>query len=197
MVAHRGAFANRPLRNYTRKYMLKFWKIEKRRRAIVMRENMARRTLIRANPQYGPFRPVDIHECSSDSDDEPTNQWLLQQVMFQLLFLDCLHSQLPELIELWISSMHQALLGKGFSPTSTPGTLVLEIWRNYVLNFGRNSDLMEQQLSMICTSKTWQMKRPQVLNKTLMDPHCQGGDPNCRHTQNHSVRSGSPTSYTA
>ena len=37
-----------------------------------MRENMARRTLIRANPQYGPFRPTDIHECSSDSDDEPT-----------------------------------------------------------------------------------------------------------------------------
>ena len=52
--------------------MFKFWKIEKRRRAIIMRENMARRTLIRANPQYGPFRPTDIHECSSDSDDEPT-----------------------------------------------------------------------------------------------------------------------------
>ena len=43
-------------------------KIEKRRRAIIMRENMARRTLIRANPQYEPFRPTDIHECSSDSD---------------------------------------------------------------------------------------------------------------------------------
>ena len=52
--------------------MFKFWKIEKRRRAIIMRENMARRTLIRTNPQYGPFRPIDIHECSSDSDDEPT-----------------------------------------------------------------------------------------------------------------------------
>ena len=72
MVAHWGAFANRLLRNYTRKYMFKFWKIEKRRRAIIMRETMARRTLIRANPQYGPFRPTDIHECSSDSDDEPT-----------------------------------------------------------------------------------------------------------------------------
>ena len=71
-VAHWGAFANRLLRNYTRKYMFKFWKIEKRRRAIIMRENMARRTLLRANPQYGPFRPTDIHECSSDSDDEPT-----------------------------------------------------------------------------------------------------------------------------
>ena len=55
MVAHWGAFANRLLRNYTRKYMFKFWKIEKRRRAIVMRENMARRTLIHTNPQYGPF----------------------------------------------------------------------------------------------------------------------------------------------
>ena len=72
MVAHWRAFANILLRNYTRKYMFKFWKIEKRRRAIVMRENMARRAFIRANPQYGPFRPIDIHECSSDSDDEPT-----------------------------------------------------------------------------------------------------------------------------
>ena len=52
--------------------MFKFWKIEKRHRAIIMRENMARRTFIRANPQYGPFRPTDIHECYSDSDDEPT-----------------------------------------------------------------------------------------------------------------------------
>ena len=72
MVSHWGAFANRLLRNYTRKYMFKFWKIEKRRRAIIMRQNMARRTLIRTNPQYGSFRPIDIHECSSDSDDEPT-----------------------------------------------------------------------------------------------------------------------------
>ena len=72
MVAHWGAFANRPLRNYTRKYMFKFWKIEKRRRATIMRENVARRPLIYTNPQYGPFRPIDIHECSSDSDDEPT-----------------------------------------------------------------------------------------------------------------------------
>ena len=118
MVAHWGAFANRLLRNYTRKYMFKFWKIEKRRRAIVRRENMARRTLIRANPQYGPFRPIEIHECSRDSEDEPTIQWLLHQVMFQLLHLDCLHSQLPGLIELWMYSMHQALLGKSFRPTS-------------------------------------------------------------------------------
>ena len=72
MVVHWGAFANRLLRNYTRKYMFKFWKIEKRRRAIVMRENMARRTLIRANPQHGPFRPLEIYECSDDSEDEPT-----------------------------------------------------------------------------------------------------------------------------
>ena len=71
-LAHWGAFANRLLRNYTRKYMFKFWKIEKRRRAIAMREKMARRTLIRANPQHGPFRPTDIHECSGD-DDEPTS----------------------------------------------------------------------------------------------------------------------------
>ena len=52
--------------------MFKFWKMEKRRRAIVMRENMARRTFLRVNPQYGPFRPTDIYECSSDSEDEPT-----------------------------------------------------------------------------------------------------------------------------
>ena len=29
---------------------------------------------------------------------------------------------------------------------------------------------MEQQLSMICTCKIWQMKRPKALNKTLIDP---------------------------
>ena len=125
MVDHWGAFANRLLRNYTRKYMFKFWKIEKRRRAIAMRENMARRTFLRVNLQHGPFRPVDIYECSSDSV-----QWVVQQVMFQLLHLDCLHSQFLELIEPWMSSMHQALLGKSFRPASTPGTLVLEIWRN-------------------------------------------------------------------
>ena len=33
LVAHWKAFANRLLRNYTRKYMFKFWKIEKRHRA--------------------------------------------------------------------------------------------------------------------------------------------------------------------
>ena len=74
VLAHWGAFANRLLRNYTRKYMFKFWKIEKRRRAIVMRENMARRIPIRANAQHGPFRPIEIYECSSDSapSDVPT-----------------------------------------------------------------------------------------------------------------------------
>ena len=66
MIAHWAAFANRLLRKYARKL------IEKRRRAIILHENMARRTLIRTNPQYGPFRPIDIHECSSDSEDEPT-----------------------------------------------------------------------------------------------------------------------------
>ena len=50
MVAHWGAFANRLLRNSTRKYLFKFWKIEKRRRAIDMRGNMARRTFFRINP---------------------------------------------------------------------------------------------------------------------------------------------------
>ena len=69
---------------YTRKYMFKFWKIEKRRRAIVMRENMARRTLIRANPQHGPFRPIDIHE-DSQSDDEPTFSVAPAASMLQLL----------------------------------------------------------------------------------------------------------------
>ena len=71
VIAHWEAFANRLLRNYTRKHMFKAWGIEKRRRAIVMRENIARRTLIRANPQYGPFRPVDIYD-DSQSDEEPT-----------------------------------------------------------------------------------------------------------------------------
>ena len=107
--------------------MFKFCKIEKRRRAIVMRENMARRTLIHTNPQYGPFRPIDIHECSSDSDDV---QWLLQQDMSQLLHLDVLHSQLPGLTELWMFSMHQVVPGKSFKLVSIPGTLVLETWKS-------------------------------------------------------------------
>ena len=47
--AYWGAFANRLLRNYTRKYMFKFSRIEKRRRVIVMRGNMARRTFLRVN----------------------------------------------------------------------------------------------------------------------------------------------------
>ena len=54
------------------------------------------------------------------------SQWLLQQVMSQLLHLDVLHGQLPGSIELWMFSMHQALLGKSSKPTSIPKTLVLE-----------------------------------------------------------------------
>ena len=111
MVAHWGAFANRLLRNYTRKHMFKFWKIEKRRR------DMARRTLIRTNPQYGPFKPIDIHECSSDSDDEPTTS------------VAPAASDVPTATP-GRSSMHQALLGKSFRPISIPGTLVLETWSN-------------------------------------------------------------------
>ena len=34
----------------------------------------------------------------------------------------------------------------------------------------KNSGLMEQLMSMICTCKIWQMKRPKVLNQTLIDP---------------------------
>ena len=131
MVAHWGVFANRLLRNYTRKYMFKFWKIEKRRRAIVMRENMARRTLL-----FVPILNMDLSGQLTFTNVlvvlrmSQLLQWLLQQVMFQLLHLDCLHSQLLGLIELWMSSMHQALPGKSFRPISIPGTLVLEIWRN-------------------------------------------------------------------
>ena len=55
------------------------------------------------------------------------SQWLLQQVMSHL---DVLQSHLPGLIELWMFSMHQALLGKSFKPTSIPGTLVLETWKS-------------------------------------------------------------------
>ena len=58
-----------------------------------MRENVARRTLIHANPQLGPFRPIDIYEGSQDDDDDAYGQlvqWLLQQVMHQLLHLHLL-----------------------------------------------------------------------------------------------------------
>ena len=116
VVGDWGAFANRLLRNYTRKYMFKFWNIEKRRRAIVMRENMARRTLIRANPQHGPFRPIDMHEDSQSDDDEPTFSVAPAASDVQ--------------IEVWMSSMHQALLGRNFRLTSIPETSVLVIWRN-------------------------------------------------------------------
>ena len=53
--------------------MFKTMLVERCRRAIIMRENIARRTLIRANPQLGPFRPIGIYEESQDEDDdEPT-----------------------------------------------------------------------------------------------------------------------------
>ena len=61
----------RLLRKLARRHMFKTMRVERRRRAIIMRENVARRTLIRANPQYGPFRPTDIYE-DSQSEDEPT-----------------------------------------------------------------------------------------------------------------------------
>ena len=74
MIAQWEAFANRLLRNRARKHMFKTMLVERRRRAMIMRENVARRTLIHANPQYGPFKPIDIYEDSQDDDDayEPT-----------------------------------------------------------------------------------------------------------------------------
>ena len=60
MIAHWEAFANKLLRKLARKHMFKTMRLERRRRAMSMRENVARRTLIHANPQYGPFRPIDI-----------------------------------------------------------------------------------------------------------------------------------------
>ena len=44
--------------------------IERRRRAIIMRENAARRMLAQDNPQFGPFRPTDICEDSHEDDDD-------------------------------------------------------------------------------------------------------------------------------
>ena len=108
--------------------MFKFWKIEKRRRAMIMRENLGQEN----SHWYQPpnmdllgqliFMNVPVTLMMSQ-----LSQWLLQQVMSQLLHLDVLHSQLPGLIELWMFSMHQALLGKSFRPISIPRTLVLEI----------------------------------------------------------------------
>ena len=71
MIAHWKAFANRLLRKLSRKHMFKVLRVERRRRAIVMRENIARRTLIHANPQYGLFRPIDIYD-DSQSEEEAT-----------------------------------------------------------------------------------------------------------------------------
>ena len=50
--------------------MFKTILVEKRRRAIIMRENVARRARIHANTQLGPFRPIDIYEDSQDDDDD-------------------------------------------------------------------------------------------------------------------------------
>ena len=173
-----------PVRNYTRKYMFKFWKIEKRRRAIIMRESMARRTLIRTNPKYGPFRSIDIHECSSDSDDEPT------------ISVAPAASDVPTAAP-GRSSQAVARIDRALDVLNAPGSFRQEFQAYFnprnlgpgdLEEFGKNSDLMEQLMSMICTCKVWQMKRPKVLNQTLIDPQtCRS----CRHTQNHSVRSGS------
>ena len=35
-----------------------------------MRENVARRTLMHANSQLGPFRSIDVDEDSQDDDDD-------------------------------------------------------------------------------------------------------------------------------
>ena len=71
--------------------MFKFWKIEKRRRAVVMRENMARRTFPRINPQYGLSGQLTFTNAPVILNMSQLLQWLLQPVMFQLLHLDCLH----------------------------------------------------------------------------------------------------------
>ena len=68
MIAHWEAFPNRLLRKRARKHMFQEMLVERRRRAIIMMENVARRTLIHANPQYGPFRQIDIYEDSQDDD---------------------------------------------------------------------------------------------------------------------------------
>ena len=70
LIAHWEAFANRLLSKRARKRMFKTMLVERRRRAIIMRENVARRTHIHANPQLGPFRPMDIYEDSHDDDDD-------------------------------------------------------------------------------------------------------------------------------
>ena len=50
--------------------MFKAMLMERCRRAIIMRESVARRTLIHANSQLGPFRPIDMYENSQDDDDD-------------------------------------------------------------------------------------------------------------------------------
>ena len=70
LIAHWEAFANRLLRKRARKHMFKTMLVERRRRAIIMRKNVARRALIPVSPQLGPFRPIDIYEDSQDDDDD-------------------------------------------------------------------------------------------------------------------------------
>ena len=50
--------------------MFKTMLVERRRRAIIVRENVAHRALIHVNPQYGPFKPIDIYADSQDDEDD-------------------------------------------------------------------------------------------------------------------------------
>ena len=90
------------------------------------------------------------------------SQWLLQQVMSQLLHLDVLHSQLDVLNapgstrQEFQAYFNPRNLGPGDLEELSP-----ELWEEF---------RPDGAVSMICTCKIWQMKRPKVLNQTLIDP---------------------------
>ena len=88
-VAHWEAFANRLLRNQARKHMFKTMLVERRRRAIIMRENVAAdRSLISTLSMDLLGQLTSMRILKMMMMMMPMSQlvqWLLQQVMHQLL----------------------------------------------------------------------------------------------------------------
>ena len=120
MIAQSEAFANRLLRKLARKHMFKTMRVERRRRAMVMRENVARRTLIHANPQYGPW-PIDIYS-DSQSEEEPTAS--VAPAASDAPTAAPASGYLPPPV-----IMHQSQPGRSSKHSSIPGTSVLAIWK--------------------------------------------------------------------
>ena len=155
MIAHWEAFANRLLRKLARKHMFKTMRVERRRRAMIMRENVARRTLIHANPNMNLLGQLLSMKTPRVTMSELV-QLLLQRVMHQLLHLD---GYLPP-----------PVVGRALDVLNAPSSIREEFQAAF------NSRTFGQ---------IQQKKKAKELHKSLIDPagrrtlHCQGGYTNC------------------